>query len=670
MHSYPHLFRSIQLGSVSLPNRILMGAMHTGLEDAHDGFRKLAAFYATRAKGGVSLIVTGGFSPNFRGRLHPLSGQFSHAWSLGSHRRVTDAVHQAGGKIALQLLHSGRYGFHPFVVSASERRSPISPFTPQALTHAQVQRTIDDFAYSAQLAQKAGYDGVEIMGSEGYLIHQFSSAQTNFRTDQWGGHFHNRLHFALRVVCQIRECVGNDFLLIYRLSLLDLVKQGATQAETQQFAQALEQAGVDVINMGVGWHESKVPTIASCVPRAAFTWVSKSFKSALRVPLITGNRINTPEVAEQVLANGDADMISMARPFLADPDWVNKAKQGQSSSINVCVACNQACLDKVFVGKKASCLVNPFAGRETKWQITPVKQKRRIAVVGAGPAGLACATVAAQRGLVVDLFERESEIGGQLALAARIPGKSEFKETLRYFSHQLAKYGVNLHLSHTATETQLKEYDEVVLATGVKPFIPPINGVKESHQAMDYQTFIRLDQHPNQDIAILGAGGIGVDVATLIAEQKDDSLSEWLARWRIDPTLESPGGLLSPSFSTSHRTIWLLQRKLGRVGKGVGKTTGWAHRSMLQQKGVQLWDGVQYLRWQADEGLLIERGGETQTLPVKTLVLCTGQVSENRLLDKLRRHDVRVHCIGGAKEAQKMDAETAIFMGTQLALTF
>ncbi len=670
MCPYPRLFTPITLGSLHLPNRILMGAMHTGLEDAHDGFRKLAAFYQARAQGGASLIVTGGFSPDLRGRLHPFSGQLSHRWVLGSHRRVTDSVHQADSKIVLQLLHSGRYGFHPFIVSASNKRSPISRFTPKALTSAQIHRLVDDFAHSAFLAKEAGYDGVEIMGSEGYLLHQFLSFRTNDRTDQWGGDFLNRMYFPLSVVSRIREQVGDDFLLIFRLSMLDLVEKGNTKSEVELFAKNLEQAGVDVINTGIGWHESRIPTIGSCVPRAGFSWVTERFKSAVGIPLITGNRINTPEVAEIVLSTGQADMVSMARPFLADPNWVNKAKKGDRKNLNVCVACNQACLDRVFVGKRASCLVNPFACRETEWSIVPVQQKRRIAIVGAGPAGLACAVTAAERGLVVDLFEKANAIGGQLALAALIPGKSEFNETLRYFNHRLHATGVNLYLNHTATSEQLKEYDEVVIATGVKPFMPSISGAEDDPRVMDYQTFLRAKNRPKSDVAVIGAGGIGVDVAIFLAEKKDDTVKSWIARWGIDTSLTESGGLKPASVSIETALpLWLLQRKKGRVGKGLGKTTGWAHRSMLQQKGVQLLDDVQYRSWQPDQGLMIRRGNEDLVLPVKFLVICAGQQSENHLLSQLQGHDVKLHCIGGAKEIENMDAEQAIYMGTKLALT-
>lgn len=662
---YPYLLAPLDLGFAQLRNRVLMGSMHTGLEDERGGFEKLAAFYAVRARAGVGLIVTGGFSPNFRGRLHPFSAEFSNGRHVRKHRLITTAVHQQGGKIALQLLHAGRYAMSPFAVSASAIRSPISKFTPSKMSHRQINNTINDFAHSAELAREAGYDGVELMGSEGYLINQFICQRSNQRYDDWGGSYDNRIRFALEIVRAVRARVGTDFIIIFRLSMLDLVEQGSTYDEVVQLATALEAAGVTILNTGIGWHETRIPTIATQVPRAAFTWVTEKIKQQVSIPIVTCNRINTPQVAEDILAQGQADMVSMARPFLADPEFVLKAQQNRADDINTCIGCNQACLDHVFVGKRASCLVNPQACYETELVLTPVATNRSVAVIGAGPAGMACAVAAAERGFKVDLFEKNYHVGGQFNLAMQIPGKEEFKQTVRYFTRRLEQTGVKVHLGVEANAEQLLSYDEVIIATGVQPRIPPITGIEHS-KVIDYQTLIREKLTLGKKVAIIGAGGIGVDVATMLTEPADSDLDSWLREWNIDKSLTYSGGLLPSEDYISPREVWLMQRRSGKVGKGPGRTTGWIHRRTLEKRGVHLWDGVEYHAID-DQGLHLIIDGRARILEVDNIVICSGQTSVDSLSALLIEQGIAVHVIGGAEEAGEVDAKRVIRQGVELA---
>ncbi|EAR56450.1 putative 2,4-dienoyl-CoA reductase [Photobacterium sp. SKA34] len=663
--AYPHLLAPLDLGFTTLRNRVLMGSMHTGLEESRDGFKKLSAFYAARARGGVGLIVTGGFSPNFRGRLHPLSAEFSSSRAARAHKNITDAVHDEGGKIALQLLHAGRYAMSPFAVSASAIRSPISKFTPSEMSERQILKTINAFAKSSELAREAGYDGVELMGSEGYLINQFICQRSNLRYDDWGGSYENRIRFPLEVVKAVRARVGRDFIIIFRLSMLDLVEQGSTHEEVVMLAKALEQAGVTILNTGIGWHEARVPTIATQVPRAAFAWVTERLKQEVSIPLVTCNRINTPQVAEDILSSGQADMVSMARPFLADPDFVEKAAQDRADDINTCIGCNQACLDHAFVGKRASCLVNPQACYETELVLTPTAQNRKVAIVGAGPAGMACAVAVAERGFTVDVFEKNDHVGGQFNLAMQIPGKEEFKETIRYFTRRLEQTGVNVKLGYAATENDLAKYDEVIIATGVKPRIPPIPGV-DNPKVIDYQTLIRDKVQLGQKVAVIGAGGIGVDVSTMLTEPENQNLDQWLEEWGIDKTLTHEGGLLPHDEYISTRQVWLMQRKPGKVGKGPGRTTGWIHRRTLEKRGVELLGGVSYDKID-DAGLHITVEGQSRILDADNIVLCTGQTSVEELSDKLIEQGINVHVIGGADVAGEVDAKRVIRQGVELA---
>ncbi|MGF1764895.1 FAD-dependent oxidoreductase [Aliivibrio kagoshimensis] len=665
---FSHLLAPLDLGFTTLRNRVLMGSMHTGLEEAKDDYKKMAAFYAARAKGGVGLIVTGGYSPNFRGRLHPFSSQFSSKREANKHKKVTAAVHAEGGKIALQLLHAGRYGMHPCAQSASAIRSPISKFTPSEMSHRQILNTIKAFANSAKLAKEAGYDGVELMGSEGYLLNQFICERTNKRYDQWGKTYENRIRLPLEIVKSVREQVGEEFIIIFRLSMLDLVEQGSTLEEVVQLAKALEQAGVTLINSGIGWHEARIPTIATQVPRAAFSWVTERVKASVSVPIVTCNRINTPEVAEQILSSGQADMVSMARPFLADPEFVNKAEQNRSQEINTCIGCNQACLDHVFKGKRASCIVNPQACYETELVLTPLStdtQKGKVAVVGSGPAGLAAATSAAERGYEVDLFEQQGHIGGQFNLAMQIPGKEEFKETLRYYSHRIEKTGVKLLLNTPATVESLKAYDEIIISTGVQPRVPNIKG-GDHPKVIDYQTLIRDGVQLGQKVAVIGAGGIGIDVATMLTEPEERGLDHWLQDWGIDKSMSHAGGLFPHEEHVSKRQVWVMQRKHGRVGKGPGKTTGWIHKRTLEKRGVELLDGVKYDKVD-DQGLHITMEGQSRVLDVDHIVLCAGQTSVTSLPDALKQQDIDFHIIGGADLAGELDAKRAIRQGVELA---
>ncbi|PSU26231.1 NADPH-dependent 2,4-dienoyl-CoA reductase [Photobacterium phosphoreum] len=662
---YPFLLAPLDLGFTQLRNRVLMGSMHTGLEEKRDGFHKLAAFYSLRAKSGVGLIVTGGFSPNFRGRLHPFSAEFSTHRHVRKHRNITTAVHQHGGKIALQLLHAGRYAMSPFAVSASAIRSPIAKFTPSKMSQRQINNTINDFAHSAELAREAGYDGIELMGSEGYLINQFICQRSNQRGDDWGGSYDNRIRFAVEIVRAVRARVGRNFIIIFRLSMLDLVEEGSTYDEVVQLAIELEAAGVTILNTGIGWHEARIPTIATQVPRAAFAWVTEKIKQQVSIPIVTCNRINTPQVAENILAQGQADMVSMARPFLADPEFVLKVEQNRADDINTCIGCNQACLDHVFVGKRASCLVNPQACYETELVLTTVTTVRKVAVIGGGPAGMACAVAAAERGFKVDLFEKNDHIGGQFNLAMQIPGKEEFKETIRYFTRQLDQTGVKVWLGVEANVDQLRDYDEVVIATGVQPRIPPIVGIEHS-KVIDYQTLISQQITLGKKVAIIGAGGIGVDVATMLTEPDESDLDSWLREWNIDKSLHHRGGLLPSDDYISPRQVWLMQRGQGKVGKGPGRTTGWIHRRTLEKRGVKLWAEVQYQAID-DEGLHIFVNGQTHTLDVDNIVICTGQTSVDNLSQQLTALGVSVHVIGGAEDAGEVDAKRVIRQGVELA---
>ncbi|MDM5071734.1 NADPH-dependent 2,4-dienoyl-CoA reductase [Aeromonas bestiarum] len=668
MSRYPTLLTPLDLGFTQLKNRVLMGSMHTGLEEEKGGFDKLAAFYAERARGGVGLIVTGGIAPNLRGRLVPHGSQLSFPWQVARHKKVTQAVHQEGGKIALQILHAGRYAYHPFSLAPSALKAPISPFKPRAMSERQIRGTIRDFASTAQLARAAGYDGVEVMGSEGYLINQFICERTNKRTDGWGGSNENRMRFPVEIVRAIRERVGTDFIIIFRLSMLDLVEQGSTLEEVIALGKALEQVGVTLINTGIGWHEARIPTIATSVPRGAFSWVTAELKKHLSVPLITTNRINTPEVAERILAQGEADMVSMARPFLADPEFVIKAAENRADEINTCIACNQACLDHVFKQKRASCLVNPRACFETELTFGRVPQPKKLAVVGAGPAGLAFACYAAERGHQVSLFDQASEIGGQFNFAKQIPGKEEFHETLRYFAKRLEKCGVELYLGQRQSAESLLGggFDEVILATGIRPRTPNIPGI-EHPKVLNYIDVLRDHKPVGDKVAVIGAGGIGFDVAEYLVEGKGDrSRDHWLKEWGIDKQFGERGGLMAPEIDAPERQIWLLQRKESKVGDGLGKTTGWIHRTVLKNRKVQMLSGVQYLQID-DEGLHIQVGEIRQCLPVDQVIICAGQEPLKELQAGLQAAGKPVHIIGGADVAAELDAKRAIRQGAELA---
>ncbi|WP_432816134.1 FAD-dependent oxidoreductase [Vibrio intestinalis] len=664
---YSNLLKPLDLGFTQLRNRVLMGSMHTGLEEDKKGLDRLAAFYAERAKGGVGLIVTGGFSPNLRGRLHPFSAEFSKPKHAKAHQVVTEAVHQHGGKIALQLLHAGRYAMHPFAQSASAIRAPIARFAPSEMSTRQINNTIEAFANSAELAQLAGYDGVEVMGSEGYLINQFICQRTNNRYDEWGGDYQNRMRFPLEIVKSIRRKVGERFIIIFRLSMLDLVEQGSTFDEVVLLAQELEKAGVTIINTGIGWHEARIPTIATQVPRSAFTWVTEKVKPHVSVPIVTCNRINTPEEGERIIAEGQADMVSMARPFLADPYFVAKAEKQQAALINTCIGCNQACLDNVFKGKRASCLVNPYACRETELIPVNTDTPKSIAVVGAGPAGLACATTLAQRGHNVDLFERSDRIGGQFRLAMQIPGKEEFRETIRYFANQIDETGVKLHLDTEANADLLSEYDEVVMASGVTPRKVHIDGIDNPDKVVDYQTLIRDKTYVGDKVAIVGAGGIGVDVASMLTEPESHQLDDWLYEWGIDKEIAHPGGLYPYPDAMSDKTVWVLQRRKGRVGKGPGKTTGWIHKRTLEKRGVNLLGGVSYEKID-EQGLHISIDDQPQLLDADKVIICAGQESVRPFENQWPEFGDKLHVIGGADYAGELDAVRAIKQGVELGI--
>jgi 2,4-dienoyl-CoA reductase (NADPH2) len=674
MMAYPHLFEPLDLGFTTLRNRVLMGSMHVGLEDDRKQFGRLAAFYGARARGGAGLIVTGGFAPNRTGWLLPLAGKLTTPREARRHREITDAVHTESGKIALQLLHAGRYAYHPLNVSASASKSPITPFRPRALTRAEIRRTIDDFGRSAALAREAGYDGVEIMGSEGYLINQFLAPRTNKRTDEWGGTAENRRRFAVEIVRAVRKAAGPDFIVIYRLSMLDLVDDGQTWDEVVALAHEVEAAGATIINTGIGWHEARVPTIVTSVPRGAFTWVTAKLRPLVGVPVITSNRITMPETAEEILARGDADMISMARPFLADPEWVAKAHANRADEINTCIGCNQACLDHTFQRKQATCLVNPRAARETSLVLAPTRTAKRIAVVGAGPAGLAAATSAASRGHSVDLFEADNEIGGQFTLARRIPGKEEFAETIRYFVRQLELTGVKVHLSHAATADELLAggYDEIVLATGVAPRVPDVPGLDRAN-VHRYADVITGRASVGRRVAVIGAGGIGFDVAEFLTHPGEPGIAqdrdEWMREWGVADPADARGGLVPPQPNPPARKVYLLQRKPAPLGKGLGKTTGWVHRAALKARGVEMIGGVNYERID-DHGLHISLGTAREggrVLDVDDVVVCAGQLSRRDLHDALLAAGASVHLIGGADVATELDAKRAIDQGTRLA---
>ena len=671
MATYTNLFRPLDLGFTTLPNRFLMGSMHVGLEETEGGFERMAAFYGERVRGGVALIVTGGIAPNAEGRPWSGGATLTTSEEATRHRVVTDAVHREGGKIAMQILHFGRYAYHPELVAPSPIQAPISPFVPRELSAADVERTIEDFVRCAELAREAGYDGVEIMGSEGYLINEFIVAHTNKRSDEWGGPYENRIRFATEIVRRTRARLGRDFIIIYRLSMLDLIEDGSNFEEVVQLARAIEAAGATLINSGIGWHEARIPTIATCVPRAGFAWVTQKLKDHVRIPLIATNRINTPEIAEGILAEGKADMVSMARPFLADPDFVNKAAAGRGADINTCIACNQACLDHTFNGKVTSCLVNPRACHETELVIEPTSSSRSIAVVGAGPAGLAFATTAAERGHKVTLFEAGARIGGQFNIAMQIPGKEEFSETLRYFGRRIEQTGVVLKLNTRVSAAELAgKFDEVVLATGIVPRQPDIEGV-DHPKVLGYLDVLRDKKPVGRRVAILGAGGIGFDVAEYLSHagvSPSLEASKFFAEWGIDARYARRGGLMTPQLEAAPREIVLLQRKTSKVGEGLGKTTGWIHRTALKNRGVKMIPGVTYHRID-DAGLHVTIGGKDEIFPVDNVILCTGQEPQRELQATLLEAGMRVHLIGGADVAAELDAKRAIKQGMELAAT-
>ncbi|WP_312679599.1 NADPH-dependent 2,4-dienoyl-CoA reductase [Stutzerimonas nitrititolerans] len=673
MSAFPHLLAPLDLGFTTLRNRTLMGSMHTGLEEMPNGFERMAAFFAERARGGVGLIVTGGVGPNEEGSVRAGAAKLSTAEEAAEHKVVTQAVHEAGGKICMQILHAGRYAYSPQLVAPSAIQAPINPFTPRELDEEGIEKQIRDFVNCASLAKEAGYDGVEIMGSEGYFINQFLVAHTNHRTDRWGGSYENRMRLPVEIVRRVREAVGAEFIIIYRLSMLDLIEGGSTWDEVVVLAKAIEQAGATLINTGIGWHEARIPTIATKVPRAAFTKVTAKLRGEVKIPLVTTNRINTPEVAEQVLAEGDADMVSMARPFLADPDFVNKAAADRSDTINTCIGCNQACLDHTFSGKLTTCLVNPRACYETELNYIPTQSVKKIAVVGAGPAGLSAATVAAERGHQVTLFDSASEIGGQFNVAKRVPGKEEFYETLRYFNSKLQSSGVDLRLNTrvSAAELQAGGYDEVILATGIVPRTPDIPGI-EHPKVISYLDAILQRKPVGQRVAVIGAGGIGFDVSEFITHDGESTSLDREAFWKewgIDLGLEARGGVagVRPAPHAPARQVYLLQRKKSKVGNGLGKTTGWIHRTGLKNKQVQMISAVEYLKVD-DEGLHLRIAeGEPQVLPVDTVIVCAGQDPLRELQAELEQAGLPVHLVGGADVAAELDAKRAINQGSRLA---
>lgn len=673
---YPHLLAPLDLGFTKLKNRVLMGSMHTGLEDRKKNYPRLAEYFAERARGDVGLIVTGGFAPNIAGWVSPFAGRMTTRNHAMSHRVITDAVHAEGGKIAMQILHAGRYGYHPLSVSASRVKSPITPFAPRELSSSGVEGQIRDFVRCAVLAREAGYDGVEVMGSEGYFINQFLVTHVNKRTDEWGGAYSNRMRLPVEIVTRMREAVGKDFIIVYRLSMLDLIPEGQNWDETVQLAKAIEKAGATIINTGIGWHEARVPTIATSVPRGAFAWVTKKMKAELSIPLCTTNRINAPDVAEKILADGNADMVSMARPLLADAEFVKKAANNRADEINTCIACNQACLDHTFSLKIASCLVNPRACHETELVYTPTTQKKRFAVVGAGPAGLAASTVLAERGHEVHLFDSAAEIGGQFNIAKQIPGKEEFYETLRYFGRKIETTGVTVHLNTRVDANDLikGQYDEVLLATGVTPRDPKIKGQEGNPKVLSYIDVLLHKKPVGKRVAVIGAGGIGFDVSEYLVQGGHSPtlhLDEWLKEWGVADPVQARGGVagVRPVIAPPARQVYLLQRKASKPGAGLGKTTGWIHRSTLKMKNVEMMGGVNYEAID-ERGLLISFGEKREKatlLEVDNIVLCTGQVPLRALQEPLTAAGVKVHLIGGADVASELDAKRAINQGSRLA---
>ncbi|MCW8877393.1 MAG: NADPH-dependent 2,4-dienoyl-CoA reductase [Kangiellaceae bacterium] len=668
---YPALFEPLKIHDHIIENRVLMGSMHTGLEEMKGGFDKLAQFYKERAEGGVGLIVTGGIAPNLAGRVSPLGSQLSFFWQVKKHKKITDAVHSVGGKIAMQILHTGRYAYHPFAVAPSAIKAPITPFKPKALSERGIRKTIGDFVNCAKKAKQAGYDGVEVMGSEGYLINQFIAERTNKRTDKWGGSFENRVRLALEIVKGIRQATDSNFIIIFRLSMLDLVENGSSWDEVVELGKSIENAGASIINTGIGWHEARVPTIATSVPRANFAWVTEKIKPHISIPVVTTNRINTPEVAEEVLQSGKCDMVSMARPFLADSDFMEKAKQGKAEKINTCIACNQACLDHIFEHKRVTCLVNPRACYETELNFNKTDNSKNIAVVGAGPAGLSFSTYAAERGHKVTLFEASDKIGGQLNVANQIPGKEEFFETIRYFKERLDDTGVELKLNHFVNKEELlnSEFDEVVIATGIEPRTPKLEGV-DHEKSMTYLDVLKHKKHVGEKVAIIGAGGIGFDVAEYLTHEGDSLTLQpdaWAKEWKVDLDYQNRGGLLeNASIHPSPREVHLLQRKTTKVGKGLGKTTGWIHRSSLKNKKVKMISGADYLKID-DKGLHIKRNDKESCLEVDNVIICAGQNPLRQLYDEISKSDKSVHLIGGADVAAELDAKRAIRQGAKLA---
>ena len=671
-HPYPHLFKPLDLGFTTIKNRVLMGSMHTGLEESKNGFEKQAAYFAERARGGVGLIVTGGIAPNRAGWVGPFGAKLSNKSEAKEHKKITDAVHAEGGKICMQILHTGRYGYHPFCVAPSPIQAPINRFKPWELKASGIKRTKKAFVKCALLAQEAGYDGVEIMGSEGYLLNQFIAKKTNKRTDEYGGSYENRIRFPLEIIRETREAVGENFILIYRLSMLDLVDEGSTWDEVVHLAKEVEKAGANIINTGIGWHEARVPTIATVVPRAGFAWVTKRLMGEVNIPLVSVNRINTPEVAEQTLASGCSDMVSMARPLLADAEFVVKAMENRADEINTCIACNQACLDHVFKRQTASCLVNPRACYETELNYEPVDTKRKIAVIGAGPAGLTASTILAGRGHNVDLYEASSEIGGQFNMAKQIPGKEEFHETIRYFKRQIDLTGVNLLLNTKADADNLstKDYTDVIIATGVTPRMPKINGI-EHPKVLSYIDVLRHKKPVGKKVAVIGAGGIGFDVSVFLTEEGESpslNIPAFMDEWGVDMEYKQGGALKKAEIEESPREIHLMKRSKGKHGANLGKTTGWIHRSHLKKKSVQMVSSVQYEKID-DAGLHFSVNGEKQVLDVDNVVICAGQIPFRELHEPLESKGIKVHLIGGALEAGELDAKRAIRQAAELSAT-